>query len=230
MLPVPAPATAALLTGFSWRDDGVGGERVTPTGAAILRHLIGPNGGGPSGSGASPTGRLVSTGCGAGTRTLPGLPNVVRALVFAAEQGHPGREQVTILSFEIDDMTGEEIAVAADRLRSVEGVLDLTTGQVQGKKARVMQSFRLLVRPDRTDAVIEGCFLETSTIGLRVAEEQRVVLPRLLARAKADGVEIGVKTVERGGGTSTKAESDDLAADSLEARRRLKRLAEGGGR
>ena len=107
------------------------------------------------------------------------------------------REQITILSFEIDDMTGEEIAVAADRLRAVEGVLDLTIGQVQGKKGRLMQSFRLLVRPDRADAVIERCFLETSTIGLRVAEEQRVVLPRRLARAEADGIEIGIKTVER---------------------------------
>ena len=89
-----------------------------------------------------------------------------------------------------------------------------------------MQSFRLLVRPDRSDAVIERCFLETSTIGLRVAEEQRVVLPRRLARAEAGGIEIGIKTVERGGGITTKAESDDLLADSLEARRRLKRLAE----
>src|SRR5271166_261884 len=41
LLPVPAPATAALLTGFDWRDDGVGGERVTPTGAAILKRLVG---------------------------------------------------------------------------------------------------------------------------------------------------------------------------------------------
>ena len=131
-----------------------------------------------------------------------------------------------VLSFEIDDMTGEEIGVAADRLRTVEGVLDLSIGQVQGKKGRLMQSFRLLVGPDRVDAVIERCFLETSTIGLRVAEQQRVVLPRRLARAEAGGIDIGIKTVERGGGTTTKAESDDLAADSLAARRRLKRLAE----
>jgi hypothetical protein len=225
LLPVPAPATAALLTGFAWRDDGVGGERVTPTGAAILRHLVGPDGSG-FGDGSSHAGRLVSTGTGAGTRTLPGIPNVLRALVFETESAPAALERIMILSFEIDDMTGEEIGVAADRLRTVEGVLDLSIGQVQGKKGRLMQSFRLLVGPDQVDAVIERCFLETSTIGLRVAEERRVVLPRRLDRAEADGIEIGIKTVERGGGTTTKAESDDLAADSLAARRRLKRLAE----
>jgi uncharacterized protein (TIGR00299 family) protein len=221
MLPVPAPATATLLTGFIWRDDGVSGERVTPTGAAILRHLVGPDG-----SSSSPAGRLIATGTGVGTRTLPGIPNVLRALVFDTAQGLATHEQITILNFEIDDMTGEEIAVAADRLRSVEGVLDLTIGQVQGKKGRMMQSFRLLARPDRTDGIIERCFLETSTIGLRVEEAMRVVLPRRIARTTAGGMEIGIKTVERGGRTTTKAESDDLAADSLASRRRLKQLAE----
>jgi uncharacterized protein (DUF111 family) len=227
LLPVPAPATAALLTGFTWRDDGVGGERVTPTGAAILRHLVGPDGGGRFAAA-----RLGAVGTGAGTRTLPGIPNVLRAMVFVADPAPvavPGdRERVAIISFEIDDMTGEEIAVAADRLRAAEGVLDVGMAQFQGKKSRPMQSFRVLARPDRADAVIARCFLETSTIGLRVTEEQRVVLPRRLARAGAGGIEIGVKTVERGGRTSSKAESDDLAADSLEARRRLKWLAEQG--
>jgi hypothetical protein len=136
------------------------------------------------------------------------------------------REQIIVVSFEIDDMTSEEIAVAADRLRMVEGMLDLTVGQVQGKKGRLMQSFRLLVRPDQRDTVVERCFEETSTIGLRVAEENRVLLPRRLTRAEAGGIEIGIKTVERNGGITTKAESDDLLANSLEARRRLKRLAE----
>ena len=81
LLPVPAPATAALLTGFAWRDDGVSGERVTPTGAAILRHLVAPDGGG-----AMPMAKLVAIGTGAGTRTLPGIPNVLRALVFEADR------------------------------------------------------------------------------------------------------------------------------------------------
>jgi len=224
LLPVPAPATASLLIGFTWREDGIGGERVTPTGAAILRHLIGP-----SGSGEALSGRLASVGIGAGTRTLPGIPNVLRALVFEDPPAHARPELITIISFEIDDMTGEEIATAADRLRAVEGVLDLTIAHVHGKKGRGMQSFRLLVRPDRTSAVVERCFLETSTIGLRIHEEQRVRLHRHLATIKTDNdTRVGVKTVERVGVTSTKAENDDLLADSLEERRRLKRRAEDG--
>lgn len=224
LLPVPAPATASLLIGFMWREDGVDGERVTPTGAAILRHLIGP-----SGSSEALSGRLASVGIGAGTRTLPGIPNVLRALVFEDAPAPAGRERITIISFEIDDMTGEEVAVAADRLRAVDGVLDLTIGQVQGKKGRAMQSFRLLVRLDRTSAVVERCFLETSTIGLRIREEQRACLHRHLTMIKIDdGTRVGVKTVERAGVASTKAESDHLLADSLEERRRLKRWVEEG--
>ena len=223
LLPVPAPATAALLTGFAWRDDGVEGERVTPTGAAILRHLVRPDGGG-----AFPEARLAATGTGAGTRTLPGIPNVLRALVFEADPPPAGRETIAIVSFEIDDMTGEEIAVSADRLRAVDGVLDLSIAQMHGKKNRPMQSFRLLARPEQADTVIARCFQETSTIGLRVTEEQRVVLPRRLARARAGEIDVGVKTVERIGHATTKAESDDLAGESLEERRRLKWLAEQG--
>ena len=220
-LPVPTPATAALLIGFDWRDDGVGGERVTPTGAAILKHLVGPGGGC-----AAPAGRLVAVGTGAGTRTLPGIPNVLRALAFEAAAVSPAREPITVIGFEIDDMTGEEIAVAADRLRAADGVLDVTVGPVQGKKGRLMQSFRLLARPERADAVVERCFLETSTIGLRIGQEQRAVLSRRASTAEPDGVAVKVKTVERPGAPTTKAESDDLQAGSLEARRRLKRLAE----
>ena len=73
LLPVPAPATARLLDGFTWRDDGIGGERVTPTGAAILRHLVG------AAAARGVVGRLQGTGTGAGTRELPGQPNILRA-------------------------------------------------------------------------------------------------------------------------------------------------------
>ena len=89
-----------------------------------------------------------------------------------------------------------------------------------------MQSFRLLARPDQAPAVAERCFQETLTIGLRLRDERRLILPR--AGVVVGGV--GGKTVSRPGGRSTaKAESDDLDGDSLAARRKMKRDAEGGG-
>jgi pyridinium-3,5-bisthiocarboxylic acid mononucleotide nickel chelatase len=220
LLPVPAPATASILTGFAWRDDGIAGERVTPTGAAILRHLAAES------RPETTLGRLEAVGTGAGTRTLAGTPNILRALVFAAA-ACPAQDRVSVLSFEIDDMSGEEIAVAADRLRQVAGVLDLSIGQRSGKKGRPVNAFHLLVQPEKTEAAIERCFLETSTIGLRVREERRAVLPREIRRSQHEEVEIGVKTTRRPGSrTTAKAESDDVMGDNLEARRRLKERAE----
>ncbi|NYZ16066.1 LarC family nickel insertion protein [Azospirillum sp. RWY-5-1] len=224
LLPVPAPATAAILTGFRWRDDGIGGERVTPTGAAILRHLIGDHGG----DGAAAEGVLAAVGTGCGTRSLPDLPNVLRALVFR-EADAAGTETVAVLSFDIDDMTGEELGVALDRLRAADGVLDLSLGTRIGKKGRPLHDVRLLVRPDALDAVRDLCFRETATIGLRWRLERRAVLPRTAALAAVDGQCVRVKRVERPGGGGAKAESDDLAGlDGLAERRRVKRRAEEG--
>lgn len=220
LLPVPAPATARILDGFEWRDDGVGGERVTPTGAAILRHLAA----GPGRSG----GKLTGIGMGAGTRDLPGMPNILRALVFdpAVSAGSPGEARnVAVLSFDIDDMTGEEIGIAADRLRAADGVLDVALASLSGKKGRPLTEFRLLVRPEALDAVQRLCFIETSTIGLRWRVEQRSTLER---SADLSGSDIRVKRVNRpGGATTAKAESDDLTSiDSLAGRRTAKSEAE----
>ena len=170
LMPVPAPATARLLDGFAWRQDGVAGERVTPTGAAILRHV--------GARGRPPGGRLLGAGAGAGTRELPGRPNILRALVFETTGTAVAPEAVAVLSFDIDDMTGEEIGVAAERLREVEGVLDLSFDARFGKKGRPLHGFRLLVAPEAVEDVAERCLVETSTIGLRWRIETRRVLER----------------------------------------------------
>jgi pyridinium-3,5-bisthiocarboxylic acid mononucleotide nickel chelatase len=226
-----------ILEGFTWRDDGVAGERVTPTGAAILRHLIqGP------GQKARAAGRLAASGAGAGTRTLPGIPNILRALVFAREavpsplapadeSGAPAEaEQVAVLSFDIDDMTGEEIGAAAERLRAEPGVLDLSIGMRIGKKGRPLHDFRLLVQPALLDHVKLLALNETSTIGLRWRFEDRMVLPRRARNERVDQGVIRVKDVTRPDGSiSAKAESDDLhALASLARRRAAKADAEGG--
>ena len=214
-LPAPAPATAMILEGFEWHDDGIPGERVTPTGAAILQHLVGERLRGPSG-------RLRSSGSGAGTRDLPTMPNILRALVFE-DANAPAGDRVTSISFEVDDMTGEEIGVAAERLRDLPGVLDVTIGQRWGKKGRPMQSFRVIARRDATDLVASRCLEETSTIGLRLDERSRVILRRRAARID----EVGVKTVFRSGsGATHKAESDEVRGANLAERRRHKQRIE----
>jgi uncharacterized protein (TIGR00299 family) protein len=216
LLPVPAPATALILEGFEWRDDGVSGERVTPTGAAIVKHLVHKQ------TLPGSVGRLATSGTGGGSRTLPGMPNILRALVFEKTR-QPANDRVTVIAFEVDDMTGEEIGTAAERLRAEEAVLDLSIAERWGKKGRPMQSFQLVVREGAADEVIRRCFTETSTIGLRVAEERRVVL----ARDAATMGGIGVKSVFRpGAGITRKAESDDLYGDGLAARRAAKQKAE----
>lgn len=215
LLPVPAPATAAILEGFDWRDDGVAGERVTPTGAAILRHLARP--------GRPPGGRLAATGTGAGTRSLPGMPNVLRALAFeAAPADAYDSGTVAVIAFEIDDMTGEEIGTAAGLLRALPGVLDVSLGQLLGKKGRPATSFRLLARPESADAVARACFEQTSTIGLRLTEERRLTL----ARAAGEIAGVPVKRVARPGGATAKAESDALTGATLAERRATKAAAE----
>ena len=94
---------------------------------------------------------------------------------------------MAVLEFDVDDMTGEEIAVAADRLRMETGVLDVSVGTRHGKKGRPLAEFRLLARPDATDAIAQACFTETSTLGLRWREERRRVLHRTEVAAAVDG-------------------------------------------
>ena len=221
LLPAPAPATVALLQGFIWRGDGIAGERVTPTGAAILRHLIKDPGAGRA------QGRLIAAGAGGGTRSLPGVPNILRVLVF--EDAGAGVETIDVLSFDVDDMTGEEIGVAADRLRAVDGVLDLAIETLFGKKGRPLHGFRLLVRPAALEAVKAMCFEETSTIGLRWHVQQRAVLVRKASLTSTMARDVRVKTVARTSQETRKAESDDLAVFAgLAARRRAKTIAERG--
>jgi pyridinium-3,5-bisthiocarboxylic acid mononucleotide nickel chelatase len=206
ILPVPAPATAKLLSGFELFDDGIPGERITPTGAAILKHLA------PQGSGV-PKGQILSgEGSGFGTRELPGIPNILRVLVFEPKKGDDeslaGSGMVAIVEFEVDDQTPEDLATGLEKIRSHPDVLDVVQAPVFGKKGRIAAAVRILCRPEAVDAVAEVCFLETTTIGLRWHLSQRLELRRRMV--DADGIR--VKVIERPDGSlSAKAEADDLA-------------------
>ena len=225
VLAVPAPATARLLQGLAVCDDGIGGERVTPTGAAIARFLsLGPA------ARPRPDGVMGATGYGAGTRVLEGLANVLVAQVIETNaDGRISHERISILAFEVDDMTGEEIAVAAEHLRTTAGVVDVTTTALSGKKGRPATHFRVLLRPEHETGVSDACFRQTSTLGVRLRHEDRLCLPREAGETDVDGARVRLKHAERPSGfRTTKTEADDVAtAPSLAERRRIAREAEG---
>jgi pyridinium-3,5-bisthiocarboxylic acid mononucleotide nickel chelatase len=218
-LPVPAPATSRLLEGFAWRDDGVAGERVTPTGAAILRYLLAKP---PP---ATPLGRLVSDGAGAGTRNLPRIPNVLRLLAFADTDR--STDAVLVVEFDIDDQSGEDLAHSIDRLRALDSVRDVALFQGVGKKGRPLQSVRVLADAEGREGLLDAIFSETTTIGARLREEQRVILPRRQVTVNVGDRPVRVKLVERpGGALCGKVEADDVAlAGDAGARRELRAAA-----
>jgi hypothetical protein len=204
MLPVPAPATALILEGMEFFDDGLTGERVTPTGAAILKHLAAGQGPGPG----EPV--LGKSGYGFGTKQFPGISNVVRALVFEGPASDAwGYDQVLQLEFEIDDQTPEEMAVSADRLRELPGVLDLTQQLVIGKKGRHAVSFRILGRVDAENLITRACFEETSTLGIRRQVVSRSILRRHEQAIEQDNQSFRVKVARRPTGFTAKIEADE---------------------
>jgi len=223
-MPVPAPATALLLEGYTTFDDGVPGERVTPTGAAILRHLRCVPRTGLSG-------RIARSGAGFGTRTLPGMSNVLRVLAFEApapeRPGTGAHRELAVIGFEVDDQSAEDLAAGLDRLRAIPGVHDVLQMPAFGKKGRMAAHVQLLARPDALEAAVEACFRETTTIGLRTHCVQGRALHREIRKVAVDGATLRVKLVDRPGGRTGKAEAEDaLAAIGHAARARLRRRAE----
>lgn len=217
-LPIPAPATMRLLEGFVFHDDGRPGERVTPTGAAILKHLK------PAFEADARPRRLLRTGYGFGLRRLEGMSNILRVSAFEPlSVTTPHGDEVGVISFEVDDQTAEDLAIGLDHLRRRDDVLDILQMPAFGKKGRLVTVLRLLVQKEAIDPVIEACFLETTTLGVRWTVEARATLERHSIEAEN---RIGVKVAMRpDGNLTTKAESDDLAALSGHQARQERRQA-----
>lgn len=223
MLPIPAPATALLLEGMTLVDDGIEGERITPTGAAILRHLQ------PE-QGPDTTPRtLGAIGHGFGTRRLEGRSNVLRASLYEEAAAVMKAGQVAVISFEVDDQTPEDLAVGLDRLRADASILDVTQHPVTGKNGRNATHVQVLARPDQAEAAAALCFAETATIGLRWYLADRLVLQREMITVDSEDGPVRVKIVERPDGVRTaKADIADLGdgPSGHEARLKRRRAAE----
>ena len=103
-----------------------------------------------------------------------------------------------MIAFEVDDQSAEELALGLDALRAADGVLDVVQLPAFGKKGRLAAQVQVLARPERLDAVIERCFAETTTIGLRWRIEARAVLARELVASRRRTGEVAVKRGRRG--------------------------------
>ena len=216
MLPVPAPATALLLRGLSTIDDGIPGERVTPTGAAVARYLLA----GDSAHAARQPRRLVGSGTGFGTRTLPGISNCLRVLAFdetLAEPAHPANGHILhrdlgVINFEVDDQSSEDLTLGLDLIRGMDGIHDITQGIMIGKKGRIATQVQVLVAPEHLNTAITACFEETTTIGLRYQFVRGALLSRSETRVAVGPDLLRVKAVVRPSGERTaKTEAGDVA-------------------
>lgn len=229
-LPLPAPATLELLRGIPTAPAGVEWETVTPTGAAILASIA-------ERYGPMPAITALRIGHGAGDDRPGPLPNVLRAVL--GETGSLRHERVACLECNLDDLQPEHFDHVMDRLLGA-GALDVSLHPLQTKKNRPGFLLRVLCRPSERDALARTILDETTTLGVRSLDQDRLVVPRESQRIATPFGRISVKIARRPGGVvDVSAEYDECRRAALrsglplrEVVRRVEELARsrvGGG-
>ena len=208
VLPVPAPATAVLLEGIpAHGDPELARELCTPTGAALLRRFVGR-------WGAMPPMAASGVGHGAGTADFSGRANLVRCTMGEAADDADGvrEEDVLELVCNLDDMTGEELAFAMERLFEA-GALDVAILPATMKKGRPGHVLTVLCANGRRDGILRALFRHTTTLGVRERSCRRWVLERREEGVVLpDGSVIRRKVSMGFGVRRAKYEYEDLAA------------------
>jgi hypothetical protein len=205
-LPLPAPATLELLRGVPTVPAGVAWETVTPTGAAILRGVV-------EAYGPMPALTVREIGHGAGDDRPGPLPNVLRAVL--GEGPLLLHERVTSLECHLDDLVPEHFDHLMDRLLAA-GALDVSLQHLQTKKNRPGFGVRVLCRAPEREALARILFDETTTLGVRVDECDRIALPRETQRVATPYGRISVKIARRPGGrVDVSAEYDECRRAAL---------------
>ncbi len=207
-MPVPVPAVAEMLkrSGAPVRLLGSDtGELTTPTGCALVCGLADAF----IGSADPASGRVIASGSGAGHKTIPGLVNAVRCLILDTIEAAP---TAVVIEANLDDMTGEDLAIAAQRLLEL-GALDVWLTPVLMKKGRPGHVLSVLACPEDRSRLAEAMLLHTSTLGVRWHETGRRILPRTTGETMVQGERIRLKTATLPDGSlRSKPESDDIAS------------------
>jgi uncharacterized protein (TIGR00299 family) protein len=191
-LPNPAPATLELLKGLPLYGTDLPGELVTPTGAVILKGL-------EARYEPCPAMRLARVGYGAGSRDLPGHPNLLRIYLGEPLAAAPGlRETVLVLETHIDDMNPELYEPLMAGLFAA-GARDVALTPIQMKKNRPGVRLTVIALPAARESLLERLFLDSTTLGVRVMEVERVAARRWLETMTTPYGPLEVKVTEYGG-------------------------------
>lgn len=199
ILPVPAPATAYLLSGVPIYGGEIRGELCTPTGAALLRHFV-------TEFGPMPVMRLKKTGYGMGKKDFP-VANCVRAMLGETDGS---AEQIFELACNLDDMSAEEIGFAMERLLD-EGALDVYTVPIGMKKSRPATMLCVLCREQQREKMVSLLFQHTTTLGVRECAYRRYALDRATVTADTPLGPVRRKDSAGFGIVRSKYEYEDLA-------------------
>ncbi|MDR1915339.1 MAG: nickel pincer cofactor biosynthesis protein LarC [Synergistaceae bacterium] len=210
ILPVPAPAAALLLQGMEIYSAGEPVERTTPTGALLIRILVGSDGFRPL-----PCGRIMCIGTGLGGRDTPNLPNALRAILYEPSEIDEGkvrfaRDEVSLLASNIDDMNPQDFGLVMERLLDG-GALDVWCENILMKKGRPAVKLCCLTKRGDEERVAEIILKETTTIGVRVVETDRYTLWRNIEELHTSCGDVRFKSVSLDGKTlRCTPEYDDL--------------------
>lgn len=218
-LPVPAPATARLLSDSRAPVDlaPLEGERLTPTGAALLTTWVGQ-------WGPPPPFRLLHEGVGAGGRDPADRPNVLRLFVGETTMAST-RRRVTVIETALDDASPQVVAHVTARLL-VEGARDAWTTAIGMKKGRPGVLVTVLCDPADAERLAAFLLRETPTIGLRLRDEERLELPREEAVVRLPEGDVRLKVVTLpDGARRARPEYEDLALLAKASGRTLDGLA-----
>jgi uncharacterized protein (TIGR00299 family) protein len=184
VLPVPAPATAELLTGKPIYSRGPALELTTPTGAAIAATLA-------KDFGPLPPMRISSTGYGAGDKDFPDHANVLRVLIGESTEARESTT-VAVLEANIDDSSPQVLGYAMERLLEA-GALDVTLEYVLMKKNRPGTLVRVIAKPEDRETLAQLMFAETSTLGLRIYSAERRVQARRILEVETPHGQVRIK-------------------------------------
>lgn len=226
-LPVPVPAVIKMLggSGISIVTEDIQAELVTPTGFGILKTVSEGCGKMPKmlvenvgyGFGKTDTGRLNALRVILGTRVEISEDNKIRQCDNELELHNPPgnyneagklRDQVILMETNIDNTSGEALGYTAERLLK-EGALDAYFTPIQMKKNRPATMLSVICRKEDAEKLSDLIFKETSTIGIRIRETERITLVREIRTVQSELGEVRVKLVSVSGLERVQPEYED---------------------